>query len=155
MKRFAVILVTVVMVTAVVTAERTTRRHLRPKPMPETVVATSCDTIVPDSGQIVISGFDKPLRSSRETFFVSNRCGRTVTSLTVRLVYYDMSGRQLHSSCVPVECNIPAGETRQLSIRAWDRQQAFYYYLSEKPKRSRATPFRVKHNVESAILDMP
>lgn len=134
------------MVAVAVYAERTTRRGLRPKNVAETVVVVA-DTVVPDSGKVVISGFDKPLRSSRETFFVSNHYDRPISSIAVQLAYFDMDGRRLHASDKVIHCSIPPGETRQLSVKAWDSQHSFYYHLSVKPRRDRATPFMVKHRI--------
>lgn len=132
-------------------AERTTRQRLRAKTETPAVKIVA-DTVIPDSGMIAVSGFDKPLRSRRETFFVTNRYDRTVTSLTVRFAYYDMSGRQLHETVTAVDCHIPPGETRQLSVKSWDSQQAFYYFQSVKPKRNPATPFSVRHHIENITL---
>ncbi len=146
MKKILSLFLILFAVSVAVDAERTTRHRLDVKPQ-NTTVKIVVDTIIPDSGKIVIAGFDKPLRSSRETFFVTNHYDRTVSSLTVTFAYYDMNNRQLHSSTNTITCYIPAGETRQLSVKSWDTQQSFYYCQSVKPKRNPATPFSVKHNI--------
>ncbi len=151
MKKILSLLLILFAVSVAVDAERTTRHRLDVKPQ-NTTVKIVADTIIPDSGKIVIAGFDKPLRSSRETFFVTNHYERTVSSLMVTFAYYDMNNRQLHSSTHTITCYIPAGETRQLSVKAWDTQQSFYYYQSVKPKRNPATPFSVKHNILNLTL---
>lgn len=151
MKKILGIISVLVLMTMTMNAERTTRRGLKIKNTAETVKVVA-DTVIPDSGMVVISGFDKPLRSSRETFFVSNNYDRTVSSIAVQLVYFDMNGRQLHASDVVVPCYIPAGETRQLSVKSWDSQQSFYYCQSVKPRRDRATPFTVRHRIRYVAL---
>ncbi len=139
------------MVAVIVQAERTTRRGLRAKVSTEAVTAVA-DTVIPDSGKVVISGFDKPLRSAKETFFVSNGCDREISTIAIHFVYYDMDGRQLHASDKVIHCSIPPGETRQLSVKAWDLQQSFYFCQSVKPRRDRAIPFSVKYRVGYVVL---
>lgn len=137
-------------------AERTTRRGL--KVNAEKIGSQKClyDTLTADSvvRQIVLSGFDKPLRSNRETFFVINHTDCRIISLTVEFSYLTLDGRMLHSRIVRVGCDVPAGETRQVSCRSWDLQQSFYYSLSQRPRRSAGTPFEVKSRVVSVVTPL-
>lgn len=81
----------------------------------------------PDTSAIAIAGFDKPVDSRTESFFIINRTHHTLTGITVTLTYSDTSGRQLHQATHRVECDIPPGHTRQATVPSWDRQQSFYY----------------------------
>lgn len=136
---------------SVALADQTTRRKLKVIPEQSVSVAECVDTITPDSNMIDIAGYDKPLTSRKETFFVTNHYNRSIKSLTVELNYYDMQSRQLHSAVHTISCEIPAGETRQVQIKSWDVQCGFYYYLSSKPRRQ-ATPFVVKQTVLNVVL---
>lgn len=136
---------------SVALADQTTRRKLRVKPEYNVTATTSMDSIISDSSMIEIAGYDKPLPSHKETFFVTNNYNRSIKSLTVELNYYDMQSRQLHSAVHTISCEIPAGETRQVQIKSWDVQCGFYYYLSSKPRRQ-ATPFFVKQRVLSIVF---
>lgn len=126
-------------------AQRTTRRNLS---LIETTTADSI-TMCPDSLNIAISGYDKPLTSRYETFFVTNHSTKSITELVIELNYTDMNGRQLHSRKISINCDLPSGQTRQLKTRSWDTQFSFYYYLSQKPRR-RATPYKTTHRIISA-----
>lgn len=119
-----------------------------PAAAPDIIVA---DTIVPDSSDISIAGYDKPVNASKETFFVINRTSRTITSLTITLSYVDMRGRQLHQATHTVECDIPPHQTRMTAVPSWDRQRSFHYHLSGKP-RKQSTPYDVSCRIDSAIL---
>ena len=132
-------------------AEKTTRKRLKPKEDVVETIVEKCDTVAPDTTKIMIAGYDKPHTSRRETFFVTNGYDRDIVAIDIKLVYYDMSGRQLHAVQRVVECDIPAGETRQVDIPSWDKQFGFYYYQSPRPRRQ-ATPFKVKHRLHSITL---
>ncbi len=136
-------------------AQRTTRRNLKEMPKVDTIAVVKTDTLVnADVNVISISGYDKPLSSHRETFFVTNNSSATVISIGVTFDYRDSKNRQLHSVTTSVECDIPPGETRQLSIPSWDKQKSFYYYRSAKPRRQ-ATPYSVSHTINHVVTSCP
>lgn len=132
-------------------AQRTTRPNLEPQPVADNNPVEFTDSIIADTSLISISGYDKPLRATRETFFVTNRYACTITAITITFNYYDLQGRQLHAVTRSIKYEIPPGETRQLYIPAWDKQQAFYYHLSPQPRRS-ATPYTVKYDISAVTL---
>lgn len=100
---------------------------------------------------VVISGYDKPLRSMRESLFVRNATDRRLTSVTMSIDYLDMHGRQLHHTDITLPVDIPAGETRQVSFTSWDRQMTFVYYRSERSRNSRAVAYRIAASVTAAL----
>lgn len=135
-----------------VLSQRTSRRPKGVVVQP-TVELTS-DTIFGNPGTLRLSGFDKPLRSRKETFFATNTDSCTVSEMAVTLVYYDAKGRQLHRRHLRVRRHIEPGQTLQISIPTWDIQQSFYYTLSEKPKRvEQATPFNVSISVDTLFIE--
>ncbi len=150
MKRL--ILFIVIFVAVVALAQNTVRRGLRvQKEVSQTEAAVAFDTVSPVGKHAVdIKGYDKPLRSRRETFFVTNTGNRPLSRIAVTLTYTDSKGRQLHTASHNLAAVIPAGETRQVGLRSWDVQQAFYYTRSEVPVRaSQATPFDVAIAVDT------
>lgn len=92
--------------------------------------------------QISFSGFDKPQSSTSETFFISNHTDHIMTGVTLYIEYLTPDGRQLNKRFVKLVCNIPPGETRNVSINSWDKQKSFYYEKSTPSKRT-GTPFTV------------
>lgn len=139
---------------------KTTARNLRPVEAPKSRnAAMPPDTIPIDTleaqgfpGAIRLSGYDKPLRSPRESLFVTNRTSYDIDGLILSMTYLDASGRELHSRSITVRCDIPAGLTRKIDFRSWDCQQSFYYKLSPKPRRDGATPYDVKCRVTAIIV---
>lgn len=136
--------------------DNTTRRKLKVDPAKAHLVDTrpSADTLTSPLllDSISLSGFDKPLRSKRETLFVSNGTATDISGIVVDCDYSDLAGRQLHRRQVTVRCDIPAGQTRQISFRSWDCQEAFHYRLSAKPRRADGTPFDVRCTVVAVII---
>ena len=134
-------------------AQRTTRKGLKVKPVVTTdsVAKCSTDTLLnADTHIIAISGYDKPLNSHKETFFATNKSNKTVKTIGITLNYFDRKNRQLHSATTTIDCSIPPGETRLLSIKSWDKQNSFYYHLSAKPRRQ-ATPYSVTHTINFVV----
>ena len=132
------ILAATVMASAV--PDRTTRRGLKAvAPTAVNAVAMRHDTVTPSP----VAGYDKPLRSSRETLFVTNRSSRTLKGVELRIIYLDAKGRQLHEAVHWLPADIPPGETRRLSFKSWDLQRTFYYRLTGRPRTSDGTMYDV------------
>ncbi len=114
----------------------------------EAVVVVERDTVfLPE--YIVVAGFEKPLRSMRESMFVTNNGPDELCSLGITIDYLDMQGRGLHQAKHVVGVDIPPGATRRIDVKAFDRSSLFYYHLSPKPKRATlATPFDVRVAVD-------
>ncbi len=96
---------------------------------------------------IVIAGYDKPLRSTNESLFVTNNTADTIKGLGLQLNYYDGKQRQLHSREVKVTCVVPPNETRNTYFRSWDKQHSFYYHRSARPQKAVGEPYNVKYRV--------
>lgn len=134
-------------------AQRTTRSGLKLKKIEnvDSVAIIAIDTLKNSDTHIVeISGYDKPLSSHLETFFVTNNGNALITCIDITFNYFDRKNRQLHSATHTIDCRIPSGETRQLSISSWDKQKSFYYHRSAKPRRQ-ATPYSVTHTINYVV----
>lgn len=92
--------------------------------------------------QIRFSGYDKPRKSSKETFFITNNTDRIMSGVNLYIDYRTPDGRQLNKRFVRLSCNIPPGETRMVDLESWDKQKAFYYEKSNDGK-SGGTPYKV------------
>ncbi len=107
----------------------------------DTVRGTTADSVV-------VAGFEKAQKSSRESMMVTNGTGSAFSSVCLEITYKDMQGRMLHKAVHDVAEIIPAGETRMVSVPSFDRQNLFYYRLSPmQPRARQATPFDVEVKV--------
>ena len=126
-------------------ADNLTRRGLRVDQTKITAPAQPLsDTVTVTADSIALSGYDKPLRSTGESFFVTNRMSVAIDGVEVELVYSDLQGRQLHRRRLLIKADIPQGETRRVDIRSWDKRQTLYYHRGPQPRSGVATPFDVR-----------
>lgn len=124
--------------------QNSTRHGLKAIPRQTAQVsAASLDTITGDGIAVDFYGYEKTLRSTRETVFVTNRSSRPTAALRFTINYYDAQGRLLHSRQVRAAAEIPPGETRRLDFPSWDKQCTFYYTGSPRP-RTPAIPYSIK-----------
>lgn len=148
-----ILILIAVLATATVFAQRTTRPKLTAASNGSTSLSGTTAqpySLNPDVDSFRIAGYDKPLRSRRETFFASNYTSGTVGKVAVTITYLDENGRMLHSRQIAIPCEIPTEETRNLSIPSWDEQQSFYYIRSTVPTRvAQATPYDVTIAVDT------
>lgn len=131
---------------------KTTRTDLVPKAegikteniaiVNDSSIARTCGENLFNINAFSVKGFDKPVSELREIFFVTNNTTLHISRLQFKLRYTDINGNMLHERTELIDCDIPKGATRQLTIQSFDRQRSFYYYLSKKPKKQ-ATPFKV------------
>lgn len=123
--------------------ERTTRAgRLRAKTTPRAEMTATGDTVAA-STEFTISGYDKPLRSTGESFFVTNHTDNNVSAIELCLSYFDTNKRQLHERTVWVTIDLPARATRRADIPTWDKRQTLYYVKGVEPRRDNVTPFDV------------
>ncbi len=123
------------------------------KTLTQEAVAEPFDSISATADSVRFYGYEKTLRSTRETMFVSNLCrSRSISALIFTITYTDTKGRQLHRRRVEHRTDIPAGETRRIDIPSWDRQQTFYYTGSPRP-RTAAIPYDVTITPDTLLLD--
>ena len=89
-----------------------------------------------------LSGYDKTATADMESLFVTNHSTHRITLLKLQLNYFDMKDRQLHQRDVTLRVDLPAGQTRRVDFRTWDRQHAFHYHLSP-PSRRATSPYKI------------
>lgn len=124
-------------------------RRLKKVPVAEALY----DTVYPREATIRCSGYDKPNRATRETFFLTNTSTDTIAGVNLTFDYFDLKGRQLHSATHTVRILLPAGQTRAVAVPSWDRNNAFHYELSPAPKRRASTPYRVSSRINFLLTE--
>ena len=102
--------------------------------------------------KVRFAGYDKEVNSSKESFLIINESEATLKEIAAEIIYLDMKDRMLHSRTIELKCDIPPGETRRKDIGSWDLQHTYYYYLGNEPKKV-ATPYKVKLQPVSFIID--
>lgn len=157
------LLLLMLMAAGMMCAQRTTRKGLKPdggRSRVNNLVKTArFDTLTDADAEniLFVSGYEKPLKSAKETIFVSNRDSICIArGAVLEIEYLDMHNRSLHKRSVEVSVAIPPGETRFLSFGSWDINKVFYYYVNKPVRtRSQATPYTVRIRVDSLFLEKP
>ncbi len=126
----------------------TLRSQLTPLSVVEELQQTGQADTLRYADRITFSGYSKTLNDANETFFVTNETPFHISRLCVKFTYSMPDGTMIHEEFHDINCDIPAAATRQISVRSFDRQHNFYYYLGKKPKRS-ATPYKVAYTLLS------
>jgi hypothetical protein len=114
-------------------------------PPADTIAAASSDSMVQ------FAGYEKTLRSTRETVFLVNRLDCEVERVIFHIIYRDAQGRQLHQARKDLYVGVPAGETRRLDFPSWDKQCTFYYIKSPRPRTS-AIPYDVELVADTLVV---
>lgn len=121
---------------------------------PPAAPAIVLDTIPALPADITRAGYDKPLRSNRETLFLTNNTDRYVRAVCLDITYLDSDSRTLHSRHLWLNISLAPHATAMASFRSWDVQQSFYYHKSNHPRRAVASPYSVTTAIDS-IAVMP
>ncbi|MDE6756408.1 MAG: hypothetical protein K2J66_04615 [Muribaculaceae bacterium] len=157
MRKTVVILLSVIsLVFAVETVarrQRTTRGNVVGRNVTGPGQAAVDTFIIPDNSEVLLYGYDKPLRSRQETVFVANHTLHDITGLTFTTRYIDTKGRTFHQVSRRVRADIPSGATRKIDYRSWDTQQSFYYVGSRRTRAS-GTPYDVRLSVDTAFVSL-
>lgn len=101
--------------------------------------------------QIVVTGYDKPTSSETESFFVTNKTDCTLASVNLTIEYLTCDSIPMHKRPLFLHCDIPAGETRKIDVKSWDRQKSFHYEKSRESRRG-STPYIVIITPDSCYL---
>lgn len=153
MKRLVIIMLSALLLLPAAMADRknslTRRLKLGEKSAP--APTEPFDTVAATAADVRFSGYEKTLRSNRETMFVTNQTRRPIGALFFTITYFDTSGRLLHRASHRPHIAIPAGETRRLDLPSWDKQFTFYYIDSPRP-RVAAIPYSVKITTDTILL---
>lgn len=157
MKAHTVILLIAAIVVPLLTSadSRTTRKKLkRTTETSDTLSLAKSPTPCTICDSVIFINYDKPLRSTKETFFIENRSSRTLTTVIIALIYRQTDGTMLHSRELTLRCAIPPGERRQLVHTSWDLQLAYYYVNTRvTPRSKKAIPFTVDATVVRATAE--
>ena len=103
------------------------------------------------TNKLIFFGFDKPLNSAHESFFITNTLDIDIAGVDLEIEYLTTDSLPLHKRIVKIECNVPKKETRKVDIESWDKQKSFYYHKSSKP-RKQATSFLVRFRLISYYI---
>ncbi len=138
--------------TAAAMPQKTTRRLGRPATGMRTSAAPAGDTLRTDI-PVRITGYEKPLRATKEPLMVTNLDTlRNLSEITLRIDYVTPDGTgMLHSRTVTLCPLVPPAQTRMMQLRSWDPNRLFYYHINRPNTSAQATPYTVTITPVTAI----
>lgn len=152
------VIIVVALVAGLVAGARTPFSRPTKSPQKQSIIATESvapyDTVwMPPADSVGLYGFEKTLRSARESLYATNKSSNDIAGIGLEITYLDMQGRMLHKRLHELSVDIPPTETRLMEFVSFDRQGLYYYYLSPAPTRAqRATPFKVEASVRYILF---
>lgn len=89
--------------------------------------------------------------STFPTISLKNNMARPVTSVSYRVIYYDMSGNMLDYKDFTMESPIDSHMVRECNIDRFGGYEAYYY--KSKKKFSSGKPYKVSYELQSYVVE--
>lgn len=141
-----------ILIFAAVVYARNVRTTRNPSSGATADTSVGVDTIIPSPTDVTVSGYNKPLRATRESLFITNNTDTHIVTTVLTIGYFDSDSTMIHSRTVRINTPIPPGQTRNATFPSWDRQTSFYF-ISSPPSRAAGIPYFIRQSVDTIFVN--